>query len=134
MPWGFMWPSLPGRKLAVACLSVVLAGAVASGCAGVRRTMSVTSEPSGADVTINGEHVGKTPVEVPFLWYWYYDIEGEMKNHETALKRVRLRAPWYLWPPLDLAAEMMPFHVADRKQIHLELEPDRRSPEPEFVQ
>lgn len=103
------------------------------GCAGVRQKVVVTSEPSGADVTMNAVHLGQTPTEVPFTWYWYYDFKAEKEGYKTAVKRERFREPFYLLPGLDLLMEMMPFHVRDTRKVHLELQRDNALPEPSFI-
>jgi len=59
------------RGRITSCLGVgILLGALAaSGC--IRSRIIVTSDPPGADVTMNGLHRGRTPIEIPFIWYWY---------------------------------------------------------------
>jgi len=42
------------------------------GC--VERTITITSEPSGALVHLNDEEIGRTPVTVPFRFYGVYDV------------------------------------------------------------
>lgn len=103
------------------------------GCGRVDRRLVVTSEPSGASVRLNGDHVGQTPVDVPFVWYWFYDLEVEKEGFETDYKRVRLQSPWYLWPPLDLAAEVVPIRVVDRKEVHFDLTGEQFQPSPVWV-
>ena len=114
------------RLLAV----ILLVSAFASGC--VRSRFQVTSDPPGADVTMNDVHLGTTPVEIPFTWYWYYDFRAQKEGYETAFLRQRVNAPVYLWPGPDLLMEMMPFPVYDTRRIHLELEPESDKPSPEY--
>src|SRR4051812_35334353 len=59
----------------VAGLFAVVALFAGAGCAGgVDRTVVVKSEPPGALVYMNGQEVGRTPAEVPILWYGTYDL------------------------------------------------------------
>lgn len=102
------------------------------GCAGVRQKVVVTSEPSGADVTMNSVKLGETPTEIPFTWYWYYDFKAEKEGYHPAYKRERFKAPLYLAPGLDLLMEMMPFHVRDTRHVHLVLEENKSLPAPDF--
>ncbi|MEX0776779.1 MAG: PEGA domain-containing protein [Phycisphaeraceae bacterium] len=51
-------------------VSIALAGCV-------ERTISITSEPSGALVHLNDEEVGRTPLIVPFTFYGVYDVRVE---------------------------------------------------------
>jgi hypothetical protein len=105
--------------------------ALLSGC--VRSRVVVTSEPPGATIHMNDLHLGKTPVEMPFTWYWYYDFQAQLEGYETAVERKRLRAPVYLWPGLDLLMEAMPFPVYDTKRVHLVLREQKDRPDPEMV-
>ncbi|MBI5154226.1 PEGA domain-containing protein [Candidatus Poribacteria bacterium] len=100
----------------------------AAGC--VRSKAVVTSEPPGADVTMNDVHVGRTPVEVPFTWYWFYDFKADLDGYETTVQRERFHAPVYLWPGLDLLMEAMPFRVTDTKHVYLAMKPERQRPAP----
>jgi len=114
-----------------AAVAGIALGAVAAGC--VRSKVVVTSDPPGADVTMNDVSVGRTPVEVPFTWYWFYDFKAEKDGYETAVSRERFKAPVYLWVPMDLVMEAMPFPVTDTKKVHLALRTKDGRPEPEFV-
>lgn len=102
-----------------------------SGC--VRSKVLVTSDPPGADITMNDVHLGRTPVEMPFTWYWYYDFQAEMDGYETTVTRERFRPPFYLEMPFDLVMEAMPFMVVDRKKVHLELARLDQRPAPQFA-
>ncbi|MGF1573005.1 MAG: PEGA domain-containing protein [Sumerlaeia bacterium] len=104
-----------------------------SGCAGVRQKVVVTTEPAGADVTMNSVHLGQTPTEIPFTWYWYYDFKAEKDGYKTAITRERFRAPFYLLPGVDLLMEMMPFHVRDTRRVHLVMDVENSLPEPELA-
>lgn len=106
------------RRLVLLCLLPLLLAV--AGC-GVRSSVIVTSDPPGADVTMNGVNIGQTPVQRPFTWYWYYDFVAEKEGYETLTQRERFRAPVYLWAGLDLLMEMMPFYVYDTKKVHLVL-------------
>lgn len=58
---------LQGRFARLVCLLTLITFSVqVTGCslfASGRQTISVASEPSGADVTINGERAGRTPLQ-----------------------------------------------------------------------
>ena len=102
-------------------LPLILAAALLAplGCA--RRTIEITSEPSGALVHLNDEQVGRTPVEVPVTFYGTYDVRLERPGREPLWTTRRARTPWYEYPPIDLVAEA----VGARTRIHwhFELEP-----------
>lgn len=89
------------------------------GC--VERTMTITSEPSGALVYLNGEEVGRTPLTRDFLWYGDYDVQVRHEGHETLDTHEWVVAPWWQWPPFDLVAEIMPIRLTDHRQLHYQL-------------
>lgn len=115
------------RPLALAALLLLASTAC------VRSKVVVTSDPADVDVTMNGRHLGTTPVESPFTWYWYYDFRGEKDGYQTRVQRERFRAPVYLWPGLDLVMEILPVPIRDTKQVHLNLQPEADRPAPEFA-
>lgn len=86
------------------------------GC--IRSRVIVTSDPVGADVTMNNEPRGKTPVEIPFAWYWYYNFELRKEGYEPVAVQERFRAPVYFWMPFDVVAEALPFPLYDTKRRH----------------
>jgi len=89
--------------LAVPCL-------LACGC--VQRTISITSEPSGALVYLNDEEVGRTPVTVPFTFYGVYDVRMEAPGFKPLWTQQKAKAPWWETPGIDLFAEMVPDNQA----------------------
>lgn len=88
---------------------------------GARRTITVTSEPTGALVHLNDTEVGRTPVTVPFKFYGTYDVQLEKRGYETLWTRAQAQAPFYEYPGPDLVAEA----VGTRTEIawHFELQP-----------
>jgi len=94
----------------------------------------VTSEPAEAMITMNGVNLGTTPLEQPFTWYWYYDFVATKEGYVADGKRVRFRAPPWLWPGFDLLMEAMPFYVNDTKKVHLMLAPVDTRPAPQFAE
>ncbi|GAB4313699.1 MAG: hypothetical protein Kow0059_05010 [Candidatus Sumerlaeia bacterium] len=107
------------RIRAAVCVGLVVLGLVSAGC--IRSRMRITSVPSGADVYINDVHYGRTPLDVPFIWYWHYKVELRKPGYENHVALERLRAPVYLIMPLDLIWEAMPFPIYDTKKLHYEL-------------
>lgn len=83
---------------------------------------------------MNDVHIGRTPTEMPFTWYWYYDFQAELDGYETGVTRERFHAPVYLWPGVDLLMEMMPFPVRDTKHVHFDLRPESEIAKPEIVE
>ena len=104
-----------------AALLLVAAFVPCAGC--VRRTLTVTSEPPGALVSLNGREFGRTPVTRDFTWYGTYDVTARKEGYETTSEKRRLLAPWWQWPPFDLLAELIPLHPTNRKTIEMTLHP-----------
>jgi len=93
----------------------------AAGC--VERTMTVTSSPSGAVVTMNDREIGRTPLTTDFTWYGVYDVRVRAPGYKTLRVEQPVNMPWWQIPPLDLIAEFFPNRPTDRKSFHYELEP-----------
>ncbi len=104
----------------VAIVGVVLLAA--PGC--VRRTIEITSEPSGALVILNDREVGRTPVDVEFTYYGDYDVRLSLEGYEPLVTKGVARAPLWDNVPLDLGAEMLPTNLESRIAWHYELAPE----------
>ncbi|MGC4032521.1 MAG: PEGA domain-containing protein [Tepidisphaeraceae bacterium] len=100
-------------------LSILLL--TATGC--VQRKLTITSEPSGALVYMNDREVGRTPIETDFTWYGTYDVQVRKEGYTTLDQPTRIPYPWWQIPPIDLFAELMPWHPTDRQKWHFDLQP-----------
>lgn len=89
------------------------------GC--VQRTISITSEPSGALVYLNDEEVGRTPVRVPFTFYGNYDVRLEAEGHQPLWTSRKANPPLWEHPGPDLFAELVP-GARVNLQWHFDLE------------
>jgi hypothetical protein len=100
---------------------LAVVASLAGGC--VERRMTITSDPPGALVYLNNEEVGRTPIERDFTWYGNYDVVVRKEGYETLKTSRQVSAPWWQWPPIDLLAEMMPWHPTDRQSLQFSLKP-----------
>lgn len=91
-------------------------------CGCVERKLTITSEPSNALVYMNGKEIGRTPVETDFLWYGNYDVQVRKDGYQTLKTHSRISAPWWQWVPIDLLAELMPWHPTDYQSLHYTLD------------
>jgi hypothetical protein len=108
----------------VVSVSALLAAAVlAGGC--MSRRVSITSEPSGATVTVNDVEIGRTPVEADFTYYGVYDVLLTLDGHEPLRTQARASAPVYDWPPLDLVTSPIPGETTIR--WHFTMQPAMES-------
>ena len=97
--------------------------AIASASCAARRSIALTSEPSGASVEIDGTLIGKTPVEVPFEHYGVRQVTMTTPGYSTWTHAVRVRAPWYGRFPMDIVTEvLLPFGWRDRHKVHANLD------------
>lgn len=97
-------PRIALPLLALLCLCSV-------GC--IQRTISITSDPTGALVYLNDQEVGRTPVMVPFTFYGVYDVRMEADGYKPLWTEQQAKAPWWETPGIDLFAEAVPHGKAD---------------------
>ena len=100
------------RPLLTVSLSILIATAL-SGC--VQRTVTITSEPSGALIYLNDEEVGRTPLTVPFTFYGKYDVRIEAEGHHPLWTRKEATPPWWDHVGPDLFAEVIPHGKAEQR-------------------
>lgn len=100
-------------------MMVILTGM--AGC--IRSRVHINSNPQGANVTLNQQPYGPTPVDIPFIWYWYYDIKLEKEGYATIEDEQKFKTPIWAFPPLDLFAEALPFPIPDNRHLDYQLQP-----------
>lgn len=116
----------PRTVLAVVAVALMLA---AAGCA--QRTITITSEPSGALVHLNDQEVGRTPVTVPFTFYGEYDVRLEREGFDPLWTSVRAKAPFWEHPGPDLVAEAV--GAENHVQWHFDLVPEPDEVDPDVL-
>jgi hypothetical protein len=94
---------------------------LAAGCKQPERTLVIESEPAGALVYLNGDEVGRTPMQYEFLWYGDYDVTLRKEGFETLKTHRELKAPLHMWVPFDLITEMA--GGKDRQTWRFEMQP-----------
>jgi hypothetical protein len=101
----------------------------------VRRSLTIRSEPPDALVYVNDQLLGKTPVTYDFTWYGWHRVILRKDGYQRVDDRRQLRAPVYLWIPLDLVMELLPFPIRDTRTWDYTLAPSEvpLSPEPPLV-
>ena len=111
-----------GLLLTACCLLVT------TGC--VHRSLTIRSEPPGAELIVNGTRLGHTPYTYDFLWYNWYRITLTKDGYERLEDRTLLRAPTYLWIPFDLVMEILPYRIRDERELSYTLVPRTPLPQP----
>lgn len=115
--------------------SVLLFLATLSGCNGVRRRLTITSEPSGAIVYLNNKEIGKTPISHNFLYSGVYSIKCSKEGYETKETYYKAGCPWYLYPGIDFFSEnFTPGELRDEQSCHITLDQKREIPENELYE
>lgn len=104
---------------------------VLNGC--VIREFTIKSEPSGAEVYIDGRRVGKTPLRRSFEHYGTRRIVLYMPQKAGYLAyvgRIHLKIPWWQCFPLDFITDVLvPFKITDRKEFFFKLKKIEEIPE-----
>jgi len=97
-----------------------MAGLTLTGC--VERTITITSDPPGALVWLNDREIGRTPVDVGFVYYGTYDVRLEKDGHEPLMTKGAARPPWWDNIPVDFFAEVAPVDLHADVRWHYTLE------------
>ena len=103
--------------------AVLLALAFAASACAARRQLVITSDPPGAEVRLDEEHAGYTPLEVPFTHYGKRRITLYLDGYLSRSDVLDVRPPWYGRFPLDLFSEvLLPLGWKHTKTHHVLLE------------
>lgn len=102
-----------------------------NGC--VTRTIIVETNPSHANVYIDDEFAGESPIEIPFTYYGTRKITIEKRDadgkltHERITALEKIKTPVYEVFPLDFVSDViLPFDIKDNHILNydlVELEP-----------
>jgi hypothetical protein len=71
---------------------------------------------------LNEREIGRTPVDVDFLFYGRYDVALQKDGFEPLLTSGNAVAPWWDNIPFDLFAEMWPGQSRVKISWHYQLE------------
>jgi hypothetical protein len=100
----------------------VLLAALNSGC--VTRRYLITSDPPGAVVYRDGQPIGATPVEEPFVYYGKYRFRLVKDGYQPLDVEPELCPPWYQWPGIDFVTEnFILCTFRDLQPLHFQLQP-----------
>ena len=109
------------NSLAVYTLLPLLAISL-SGC--LTAKAKIDSTPQGAVVYFDSHRLPElTPTEVEVDWYGGHKITLIKEGYERHTEIVEIKAPPYLWMPLDLGATLIPYNFEDDHSYHFELTP-----------
>lgn len=106
-------------------LFLLVPAVVMPGC--LERRLSITSEPPGAMVWVNDVELGRTPVEADFTFYGDYDVRVRLEGYEPIQRIMTASQPIYEYPPLDIAATVIPVNFDNVVKWHFDLQPTLES-------
>jgi hypothetical protein len=94
----------------IVLFSIIFFNSCATIFKGSHEDVEFASEPSGAKVYINGEYIGKTPLEIPLLSEINYEIEFNKSGYETKKAYItsKVGAGWVI---LDVVGGLIPILI-----------------------
>ena len=120
---GCMREIVPKRAGAGRIATAVALVAATCACA-AKKTLTVTSNPSGAVIRIDESIVGTTPYTLRFDAYGTRRVTLYRDGYRTATRTVPLVPPWYGRFPLDIVSEvLLPVGWHDDHRVDFDLEP-----------
>jgi hypothetical protein len=100
--------------------TMLLALGLSAGC--VTRRFTVTSEPQGAMVYVNGKQIGPSPADAEFVYYGRYRITLVKPGYETFEVLQNIPPPFYEYFGIDLISEVLiPTQIIDHRYFHYKL-------------
>src|SRR3954469_14880561 len=92
------------------------------GC--VERRYTIRTEPPGAQVVVNGEEIGPTPVSRSFTYYGNREITLMLDGFQTQTVIQKVNAPWYDNYLTEFFTEnIWPFTIRDEREFRYQMCP-----------
>ena len=77
-----------------------------------------------AEVRLDGDKVGVTPIDLPFDYYGERRLTLYLDGYRTWSEVLPIEPPWYAYFPIDIVTEVLvPIGWTDIHEVHAELEP-----------
>jgi hypothetical protein len=97
---------------------------LAVGC--VDRRFVVTTNVPAAQVFVDGQPLGPSPVDSKWEYAGEYTFTALAPGYDPYQEKIRLKPKWYMYPPLDLVSEVLyPGRIEDIRRVHLQMQPSR---------
>ncbi len=130
--------SLRRSKRDVAIIATLFLSVVAFssyGCNGVRRRLTIRTDPPGAIVYLNDKELGRAPISKNFVYSGAYKIRCYKEGYEMEERLYKAGTPWYLYPGFDFFSEnFTPGELRDEQTCNIELTPKRTVPDDELFE
>ncbi len=108
------------RCLILLAVAGLLSAVMIGGC--VERRLTINTTPEGAQVVLNDQEIGTSPVTVPFNWYGDYWVRISKDGYETLDTHRELKAPLHDYFPFDFFAQVLyPGRIVDSYEWDFEL-------------
>jgi hypothetical protein len=87
--------------------------------------MTVRTFPPGAQVFVDDQEIGITPVSASFVYYGTRKITVMKDGYRTETLFHTFSPPWYQIPPLDFVSEnLVPREIRDERIVDVQLVPE----------
>jgi hypothetical protein len=104
-----------------------------AGC--VERKLTINTNPAGAQVFLNDEEIGVSPVTTSFSWYGDYNITIRKQGCETLQEHRKLQEPLHDNFPFDFLAQVLyPGRIVDAYEWSFDLKPQKEVGRRELIQ
>jgi hypothetical protein len=113
---------------------VILAGVLLAAAGCVERKLTINTNPAGAQVFLNDEEIGISPVTTSFKWYGNYNITIRKQDYETLQMRRKLESPWFDYFPFDFVTQVLyPGRIVDAYEWSFDLKPQKEVGREELI-
>ncbi len=117
------------KSLLLFCILIVSV----AGC--VERKLTINTNPAGAQVFLNDEEIGISPVTTSFNWYGDYNITIRKQGCETLQTHRKLQAPLHDFAPFDFVTQILyPGRIVDSYEWSFDLKPQKEVGRQELIQ
>jgi hypothetical protein len=124
-----MCPEMRTNKLILTFCILLVA---AAGC--VERKLTINTDPAGAQVFLNDEEIGVSPVTTSFNWYGDYNVTIRKQGCVTLQTHRKLQAPWYDGFPFDFVMQdIYPGRIVDQYEWSFDLKPQKEIGRQELI-
>lgn len=118
------------KKIEISLLLAVMI--CLTGC--VEREIKITTNPSDAEVCLNQEQIGPSPVSVHFNWYGVYHVKVSKPGYQTINVQKELKRPAADYFPLDLFADIFTPNKLYTYDWYFELEKESPANRDELIE
>jgi hypothetical protein len=120
------------KKVQISLLILLAMLSAAAGC--VERKLTINTNPSGAQVFLNDEEIGVSPVTTSFRWYGDYNITIRKQGCETLQTHRKLESPWYDYFPFDFVTQVLyPGRIVDSYEWSFDIKPQKEVGRQELI-